>query len=352
MVHRSSVYSHPRGAVMVKVAFFSTKAYDRRFFEVANYDYEHELVFFEPRLDPRTALLASHYPVVCVFVNDVLDRPTLEILASRGTQVIALRCAGFNNVDLKVAQELGMTVVRVPAYSPYAVAEFAVGMILTLNRKYHKAYNRVREQNFALEGLLGFDLRGRTVGVVGTGKIGQIFAEIIKGFGCHVLGYDLFQNEQFSSIGQYVDLQTLFAQSDIISLHCPLTPDTHHLINGGAIARMKQGVMLINTSRGALVDAEAVTAGLKSQKIGSLGLDVYEQEADLFFEDLSEQIIQDDVFERLLSFPNVLVTGHQAFFTENALQSIAETTLSNIADLEQGRSCPNEVNYKQMVKTA
>lgn len=337
---------------MTKVAFFSTKAYDRRFFEVANYDHEHELVFFEPPLNPHTALLASHYPVVCIFVNDTLDRATLEILAARGTRVVALRCAGFNNVDLKAAQDLQMTVVRVPSYSPYAIAEFAVGMILTLNRKYHKAYNRVREQNFALEGLLGFDLHGRTVGVVGTGKIGQIFAGLMKGFGCTLLGYDVFHNETFASIGTYVDLPTLFSQSDIISLHCPLTPDTHHLINDGAIAQMKQGVMIINTSRGALVDTKAVTKGLKSKKIGSLGLDVYEQESDLFFEDLSDEIIQDDVFERLVSFSNVLVTGHQAFFTENALQNIAETTLQNITDLDQRGSCPNEVNYKQMVKPA
>jgi D-lactate dehydrogenase len=336
----------------MKVAFFSTKAYDRRFFEIANYDHEHELVFFEPHLNPNTALLAAHYPAVCVFVNDILDRTTLEVLAARGTQIIALRCAGFNNVDLKAAADLGLIVVRVPAYSPYAVAEFAVGMILTLNRKYHKAYNRVREQNFALEGLLGFDLHGKTVGVIGTGKIGQIFAELMHGFGCNLLGYDLYPTESFSKIGRYVDLPELFSHADIISLHCPLTPDTHHLIDEAAIAQMKKGVMIINTSRGALVNTEAVTAGLKSHKIGALGLDVYEQEADLFFEDLSEQIIQDDIFERLVSFPNVLVTGHQAFFTENALQNIAETTLENITTLEQGRPCPHEVKYQQVVKKA
>ncbi len=343
----------------MKVAVFSAKPYDRRSLTQANYDGRnsrttcdgiiHDLVFFEPSLALDTASLAAGFPAVCLFVNDSADAKTLETLAANGTKLIALRCAGFNNVDLRAAADLGITVVRVPAYSPYAVAEFAVGMVLTLNRKFHKAYNRVREGNFSLDGLLGFDLHGRTVGVVGTGKIGMIFAQLMHSFGCAVLGYDRYPNPQLESMGaaRYVELPELLANSDIISLHCPLTPETHHLIDADAIAQMKPGVMLINTSRGALIDTEAAIDGLKSQQIGALGLDVYEQEADLFFEDLSSTIIQDDVFERLLMFPNVLVTGHQAFFTADALTSIAETTLANITDIEQGRSCPNEVRAQE-----
>jgi D-lactate dehydrogenase len=329
----------------MKVAVFSTKPYDRQVLEVANYDHEHDLIFFEVPLNRKTARLATGFSAVCVFVNDQLDEVTLGILASHGTKLVALRCTGFNNVDLKAATNLGMTVVRVSAYSPYSVAEFAVGLILTLNRRFHKAYNRVREGNFALEGLLGFDLRGKTVGVIGTGKIGLIFAQLMQGFGCKVLGYDLYPNPNFEGIGaaKYVTLPELFAQSDIISLHCPLTPETHYLVNRAAIAQMKRGVMLINTSRGGLIDTQAVIDALKSQKIGALGLDVYEQESDLFFEDLSNQIIQDDLFERLLTFPNVIVTGHQAFFTAEALRDIAETTLENITDIQAGRDCPNQV---------
>ncbi len=329
----------------MKVAVFSTKPYDRQVLEVANYDHEHDLIFFEVPLNRKTARLATGFPGVCVFVNDQLDAVTLGILASHGTKLVALRCTGFNNVDLKAATSLGMTVVRVVAYSPYSVAEFAVGLILTLNRRYHKAYNRVREGNFALEGLLGFDLRGKTVGVIGTGKIGLIFAQLMQGFGCKTLGYDLYPNPNFelAGVAKYVTLPELFAQSDIISLHCPLTPETHYLINQAAIAQMKRGVMLINTSRGGLIDTQAVIDALKSQKIGALGLDVYEQESDLFFEDLSNEIIQDDLFERLLTFPNVIVTGHQAFFTAEALRDIAETTLENITDVQAGRDCPNQV---------
>jgi D-lactate dehydrogenase len=329
----------------MKVAVFSTKPYDRQVLEVANYDHEHDLVFFEVPLNRKTARLATGFSAVCVFVNDQLDAVTLEILAGHGTRLVALRCTGFNNVDLKSAASLGMTVVRVSAYSPYAVAEFAVGLILTLNRKFHKAYNRVREGNFALDGLLGFDLHGRKVGVIGTGKIGLIFAQIMQGFGCQILGYDLYPNPNFEQAGvaKYMTLPEVFAQSDIISLHCPLTPETHHLIDETAIAQMKRGMMLINTSRGGLIDTQAVIDALKSQKIGALGLDVYEQESDLFFEDLSNQIIQDDLFERLLTFPNVMVTGHQAFFTAEALRDIAETTLDNITDIQSGRTCPNQV---------
>jgi D-lactate dehydrogenase len=329
----------------MKVAVFSTKAYDRRFLEAANADRTHELVFFEARLTADTAVLATGFPAVCAFVNDQLDEKTLKALAEQETRLIALRSAGFNHVDLTAATELGLTIVRVPAYSPYAVAEHAIGLILTLNRKIHRAYNRVREGNFSLDGLLGFDLNGKTVGIVGTGKIGVIVAQILKGFGCQLLTYDLYPNPECEALGaKYVELPELFAASDIITLHCPLTPETYHLINDQALEQMKLGVMLINTSRGALVDTEAVIGALKSRKIGYLGLDVYEQESDLFFEDLSEEVIQDDVFQRLLTFPNVLITGHQAFFTENALKNIAETTLSNITDIEQGRPCPNQIS--------
>ncbi|MBC7823080.1 MAG: 2-hydroxyacid dehydrogenase [Candidatus Parcubacteria bacterium] len=334
----------------MKVAIFSTKSYDRQFLITANYDHEHELVFFEPRLNRETAPLAKNFPAVCGFVNDQLNAPTLEILAAHGTRLIALRSAGFNNVDLKAAAKLGLTIVRVPAYSPYAVAEHTIGLILTLNRKIHRAYNRVREGNFSLDGLLGFDLHKRTVGIVGTGKIGQIVAQILKGFGCRLLAYDINRNPVCEELGvTYVELSKLFSESDLVTLHCPLTPQTHHLVNADSIAQFKQGMMLINTSRGALINTEAVIQGLKSQKIGALALDVYEQESDLFFEDLSNEIIQDDLFERLLTFPNVLITAHQAFFTKEAMQNIAETTLSNITDYQEGRSCPNIVNVQQSI---
>ncbi|MEA5583415.1 2-hydroxyacid dehydrogenase [Nodularia harveyana UHCC-0300] len=331
----------------MKVAVFSTKAYDRQFLVAANSHHEHELVFFETRLSSHTAILAADFPAVCVFVHDLLDATTLEILASGGTRFIVLRCAGFNNVDLQAASELGMKVVRVPAYSPYGVAEHAVGLILSLNRKIHHAYNRVRESNFSLSGLLGFNLHGRTVGIIGTGKIGLILGQIMKGFGCHVLAYDVYRNAELEKIGgRYVELSELFANSDIISLHCPLTAETHHLINAETIAQMKPKVMIINTSRGSLIDTQAVIDGLKSRQIGFLGVDVYEQESQLFFEDLSGEIIQDDVFQRLRAFPNVLITGHQAFFTEEALYNIAETTCANLADVEQGRCCANEISYQ------
>ncbi|MFN6463482.1 MAG: 2-hydroxyacid dehydrogenase [Nostoc sp. DedVER02] len=328
----------------MKVAVFSTKVYDRKFLSDVNSPTKHELVFFEPRLNRDTAILAAGFPAVCVFVHDQVDAPTLELLASRGTRLVVLRCAGFNNVDLQAAADLGITVVRVPAYSPYGVAEHAVGLILSLNRKIHRAYNRVREGNFSLDGLLGFNLHDRTVGIVGTGKIGLILGQIMKGFGCNLLAYDVYRNPELEALGgRYVELPELFANSDIISLHCPLTPETHHLINAEAIEQIKSGVMLINTSRGALIDTQAVIEGLKSGKIGYLGVDVYEQESELFFEDLSGEIIQDDIFQRLTTFPNVLITGHQAFFTAEALHNIAETTFANIADIENGRPCANEI---------
>lgn len=331
----------------MKVAFFSTKSYDRQSFDAVNENAHHELTFFDAQLNPKTAVLSEGFPAVCMFVNDIADAATLEILASRGTRLLALRCAGFNTVDLKRASELGIKVVRVPAYSPYAVAEHAVALVLSLNRKLYRAYNRVRDDNFSLEGLLGFDVHGCTVGVVGTGKIGMVFAQIMQGFGCSLLGYDAYPNPQFAALGdaRYVSLTELFANSDIISLHCPLLPETHHLISETAIAQMKPGVMLINTSRGGLIDTAAVIAGIKSGQIGYLGIDVYEQEDELFFQDLSDTVIQDDTFQLLQSFPNVVITAHQAFFTRNALESIATTTLSNITEFEQGQSLKNEVVY-------
>ncbi len=335
----------------MKIAVFSTKTYDEEFLKAANRKSRNEFVFFEARLTEQTVALAAGYPAVCVFVNDQLTAPVLEVLYAGGTRLVALRCAGFNNVDLITANRLGMKVVRVPAYSPYAVAEHAVGLMLALNRKIHRAFTHVREGNFSLEGLLGFDMHGRTAGIVGTGKIGAVVAHILHGFGCRLLAHDVHRSADIEKLGaSYVGLRTLFAESDLITLHCPLTPDTRHLIDADAVRAMKPGVMLINSSRGELVDTKAVIAGLKSGKIGTLGLDVYEEEADLFFEDLSARIIQDDVFSRLLTFPNVIITGHQAFFTREALTNIAETTLKNISDIEHKRPCPNEVTLERIRK--
>lgn len=328
----------------MKVAVFSTKPYDQKFLEAANSGHGHDLVFFESRLTPKTSALATGFPAVCVFVNDQLNAIVLTELSRDGTRLIALRSAGFNNLDLVTADELKLTVLRVPAYSPYAVAEHAVALILALNRKTHRSFNRIREGNFSLEGLLGFDLHGTTVGIIGTGRIGTVFARIMRGFGCHLLAFDLYQNPECEEMGvEYVSLSELYAYSDIISLHCPLTPETHHLIGTDALAQIKPGSMLINTSRGALIDTAAIINALKSDQIGYLGLDVYEEEADLFFEDLSDKVIQDDVFARLLTFPNVLITGHQAFFTRNALERIAETTLANITAFERGLPLANQV---------
>lgn len=328
----------------MKVAFFSTRKYDKQFFTKNNAAYNHELEFLEVPLNRHTVPLAKGHDAVCIFVNDQADREVLEELSQQGVKLIALRCAGFNNVDLKAAAALGIKVVRVPAYSPYSVAEHTLALILTLNRKTHRAYNRVKEGNFALNGLMGFDLHGRTVGLIGLGKIGLVTAAILKGFGCNVLGYDIAEPAEANEIGvEFVDLDTLYAQSDIISLHCPLTPQTHHIINSESLHKMKKGMMLINTSRGALIDTKAVIKALKSEKISYLGLDVYEEEADLFFEDMSEYVIQDDVFMRLLSFNNVLITGHQAFFTSDALHGIVSVTLQNISDFEEGKALKNEV---------
>jgi len=317
------------------VAVFSTRPYDRTFLERANASGRHQLDFYESRLDVASAAVAQGAQAVCVFVNDRLDAEVLTRLHAGGVRLLALRSAGFNHVDLNAAAELGMAVGRVPEYSPYAVAEHTVALLLALNRHIHRAYARVREGNFALDGLLGFDLHGRTVGVVGAGKIGECFSRIMAGFGCHLLGFDPHPNPVCQALGmRYVDLPELLAASDVISLHCPLTPQTHHLINADALAHMLPGAMLLNTSRGAVVDTPAVIGALKAGTLGSLGLDVYEEEADLFFSDLSGEVIHDDVFARLLTFPNVLITGHQAFFTEDALTAIAATTLANINAFE------------------
>jgi D-lactate dehydrogenase len=326
---------------MLKMAVFNTKPYVERFFRRANERFGHELTFFEPRLSDETADLARGFDAVCIFVNDAADAPVLTRLKEAGVRLVALRCAGFNNVELAAAERLGLSVVRVPAYSPYAVAEHTAGLILALNRRIHRAHQRVREGNFSLEGLMGFDLHGTPAGFVGTGKIGALVARILHGFGCELYAYDVQPNPECAALGvQYVSLDEIYKRCFIITLHCPLMPQTYHLIDASAIAKMQDCVMLINTSRGALIDTQAVIDGLKSQRIGYLGLDVYEEEGDLFFDDLSDQIIQDDVFARLLMFPNVIVTGHQAFFTHNAVTAIAETTLGNLSAFERGE-CEN-----------
>ncbi len=328
----------------MRVAVFSTHSYDREFLASANAPGRHELTFLEPRLSPATAPLAAGHDAVCAFVNDQLDADVLRALADHGVRAVVLRSAGFNNVDLGAAEELGMTVARVPAYSPYAVAEHTVALMLAVNRRLHRAYNRVREGNFALDGLLGFDLRDRRVGVIGTGKIGMLVARILRGFGCSIRAHDPFPSAEVKDLGvRYEDLDTLFGECDVITLHCPLTPDTHHLLNEAAFEKMRDGVMIVNTSRGALIDTPALVKALKSGKVGNVALDVYEEEGDLFFEDLSDRVIQDDVFTRLLTFPNVFITAHQAFFTREALTNIAETTIGNLDAMAEGRRSGNEV---------
>lgn len=325
----------------MKVAVFSTKPYDRDYLTRANDALaeadRHQLVFHEATLKPNSTLLAKDCEAVCCFVNDHLDAPVLEALAELGVKLIALRCAGFNQVDLERARALGFTLVRVPEYSPHAIAEHTLGLILTLNRQFHRAYHRVRENDYSLNGLLGFDLHGKTVAVIGTGKIGRIFAGIMQGLGCRVIAYDPYPHADMKSRGvQYLSPEQIWPQADIVSLHCPLTPDNYHMIDRYALEKMKNGVMLINTGRGGLVDTKAVINALKSQKIGYLGLDVYEEEGDLFFEDHSNQLLQDDVFARLTTFPNVVITGHQAFFTHEAMTGIADTTLANITHFTRG----------------
>jgi D-lactate dehydrogenase len=327
----------------VKVAVFSTKNYDREFLGSANAS-RHELYFFEPHLSEQTATLAEGFEAVCVFVNDTVDAVVVAKLADLGVRLIALRCAGYNNVDLAAVKKRGLTVVRVPGYSPYAVAEHTIGLMLALNRKLQRAYNRVREGNFALEGLLGFDMHEKTAGIIGTGKIGSVTARILIGFGCEVLAFDPVENENCRALGvRYVTLDDLLSQSHIITLHCPLTADNKHMINVGALQKMRGGVMLINTSRGTLIDTLAVIKALKSGKIGYLGLDVYEEEEQIFFEDRSGVIIPDDLFARLLTFPNVIITGHQAFFTREALENIARTTIDNFTKFQRGQKLETQV---------
>lgn len=323
----------------MKIVCFSTQSYDKEFLDRYNDSFGFEIEYFETQLNQNTANLAAGANAVCIFVNDRADSTTIQLLAKHGVKVIALRCAGFNNVDLEAAKQHNIRVCRVPAYSPEAVAEHAVAMILTLNRKTHKAYNRVREQNFSLNGLLGFDLAGKTVGVVGTGNIGKAFCRIMLGFGCRVLAFDLIADSALEKAGvSFVPLLELMQQSDIISLHCPLNEQTKHLINRQTIEKMKKGVMLINTSRGGLIDTKVVIAALKSKHVGYLGIDVYEQEEHLFFRDLSASIIEDDMIQRLMSFPNVLVTAHQAFFTNEALTQITLTTLRHVKELLEGNN--------------
>lgn len=332
----------------MKIAFFSTKSYDREYFEEYLPKTKHKITYFDNGLDLNTISLATGFDAICVFVNDKIPKALIKKLHGIGIKVIALRCAGFNNVDLEAANDMGIRVFRVPAYSPEAVAEHTIALIQTLNRKTHKAYNRVRENNFSIEGLTGMNLHLKTVGVIGTGAIGKALCRILLGFCCEVIAYDPFENPEVKKMGvRYLSLLDLLRESDIISLHCPLTPGTKHLINQKTIGLMKKGVKLINTSRGALIDTKAVIKGLKNGQIGFLGIDVYEQEEKLFFKDLSEMVIHDDIIMRLMTFPNVLITGHQAFLTTEALQEISKITLDNLRDFEEGKEIKNEVKFEK-----
>ncbi|OCC25009.1 hydroxyacid dehydrogenase [Croceicoccus estronivorus] len=334
----------------MRVAVFGTRKYDRAYLSAANTSHQHELVFYEADMDSGTVPLAAKCDAVCVFVNDVLDATVLKELAALGIKLVALRCAGFNNVDLAAAASLGIDVVRVPAYSPHAVAEFSIGLLLALDRKIHRAWARTRENNFSLDGMVGRNLHGRVVGVIGTGRIGAIVARILQtGFGCRVLAADLTENPELKAAGvEYVSRETLLREAEIVTLHCPLTPDSRHLIDSTALDMARPGLLLINTSRGGLIDTIALIEALKSGKVGGVALDVYEQEGDLFFRDLSDEIVQDDIFQRLLTFPNVLVTGHQAFLTQEALAAIAQTTLANLSDAEAGRELTNRVTQEMV----
>ncbi|WP_424140135.1 2-hydroxyacid dehydrogenase [Roseomonas chloroacetimidivorans] len=328
----------------MKVAVFSAKRYDREMLSKANADHGHALTFQEARLEMGTVALAAGYPAVSIFVNDDLNAEVLAALAAGGTKLVATRSTGFNQIDLVAARDHGIHVVRVADYSPHSVAEFAVGLLLALNRRLHRAYERTRSGNFELDGLMGFDLYGRTVGVVGTGKIGRVFGRIMAGFGCTVLGYDLQPAPEFEAAGgRYVPLNALLRDADILSLHCPLTPETRHLVSAETLAQVKPGLLLVNTSRGGLVDTRAAIDALKDGHLGGLAIDVYEQEANLFFRDLSSDIIADDLIQRLVSFPNVLLTGHQAFFTREAFGTICATTLASITAFERGEALENEV---------
>jgi len=332
---------------MKKIAFFDTKVYDQKSFDESNKSYGFHITYYPLHLNEDTVNLVKGFDVVCVFVNDRLNKTVIEKLKENGVELIALRCAGYNNVDLKEAHG-HIHVVRVPAYSPHAVAEHAVALIMSLNRKTHRAYDRVRDGNFSINGFLGFDMHGKKAGIIGLGKIGKCLALILKGFGMDVLVYDNFPDEDFANTSgvHYVSLDTLYKESDIISLHCPLTPETNHMVNEASIAKMKPGVMIINTGRGKLIDTKALVDGLKSGKIGAAGLDVYEEESEYFFEDFSSSVIGDDVLARLLTFPNVLITSHQGFFTKEALANIASTTLENIKEFFGGGYLKNEICYR------
>lgn len=328
----------------MKVAVFSARRYDREFLDAANTTAGHQLSYFDVRLEAKTVPLAAGSAAVCVLTNDTADTVALKALAAAGIRLVALRGTGYNNVDLEAAAQCGIKVVRVTTYSPYSVAEHAVTLLLALNRKIHRAYNRTRESNFVIDGLMGFDLHGKTVAVVGTGKIGRVFARIMLGFGCKVLGHDITHSPEFEALGaRYAEPGEIGARADIISLHCPLTPQTQHLVNAEMLGSLKRGALLINTSRGGLVDTQAAIEALKNGQLGGLGLDVYEQEADLFFRDLSSTVVTDDVFERLLSFPNVIVTGHQAFFTREAITTICETTINSLNEFAAGKVLSNEI---------
>jgi D-lactate dehydrogenase len=328
----------------MEIAIFSSTPYERRYFDEANANGHHRLNFFEVPLTAESAGLAVGYPAVCIFVNDRADAQVLESLEQGGTRLVALRCTGFNNVDLEAAARLGMNVVRVVDYSPNSVAEHAVALLLAINRKIHRAYNRTRDSNYSLDGLIGFDLMGKTVAVVGTGKIGRVFAKIMLGFGCEVIGYDPVPSREFEALGaRYAAPGEIGERADVISLHGPLTPATHHIINAETLSRAKPGALLINTSRGGLIDTKAVIEALKAGQLGGVAIDVYEQEANLFFRDLSSVVIADDLIQRLVSFPNVIVTGHQAFLTREALTTICETTLQSATAFEQGQTLENEI---------
>jgi len=329
-----------------RVAFFDAKPYDINTFDDANRDYKFNIKYFKNKLNPDTMIQSAGYDVVCAFVNDVLNKEVVDFLFENNIKLVALRCAGYNNVDLKEVYKK-IHVVRVPSYSPHAVAEHAAALILTLNRKTHRAYFRTHDNNFNIDGLLGFDLYNKTAGIIGTGQIGKIVIEILRGFGMNVIAYNPFIEEDAAKKlnFKYVDLDTLYKESDIISLHCPLNKETFHIINKESIGKMKENVMIINTGRGRLINTKDLIAGLKTHKIGFAGLDVYEEESDYFFEDFSSKIIDDDILARLLTFPNVLITSHQAFFTKEALKSIAETTLQNIKDYYTDRKMTNEKCY-------
>jgi len=328
-----------------RIAIFDTKPYDRFFFEEENRKYGFDITYFEAKLRPRTVNVTVGFDAVCAFVNDELDAEVMEQLHRNGVKLVAMRCAGYNNVNLQAACKFGIQVVRVPQYSPYAVAEYALALLMTLNRKVHRAYNRVREGNFSINGLMGFDLHGKTMGVIGTGKIGRTFIGLLRGFGMRVLAYDLYPNPESAREldFEYVPLETIFRESDIISLHCPLTPENHHMINDATIAMMKKGIVLINTSRGRLIHSAALVNGLKSGRIGAAGLDVYEEETDYFFEDRSDRAVLDDILARLMTFPNVIVSSHQAFFTAEAERNIAETTMKSIGDFAAGRTLEDSI---------